>query len=125
MQSGIGDETELKRFGIPVLQHLPGVGKNFQDHVLACCVWEYAKPLASRNNAAEATVFWKSHSSLDTPDIQVLQMEFPLSLPRMRITARRLPGGLSVLLWSVQRVMARSGSPVQTLGTLFKLTQTH
>src|SRR5215471_2190815 len=33
MQSGIGDEAELRRFGIPVVQHLPGVGKNFQDHV--------------------------------------------------------------------------------------------
>src|SRR5215468_3777143 len=26
MQSGIGDQTELQRFGIPVVQHLPGVG---------------------------------------------------------------------------------------------------
>src|SRR6516164_5984701 len=34
MQSGIGDAAELKRFGIPIVQHLPGVGKNFQDHVL-------------------------------------------------------------------------------------------
>src|SRR6516162_5346468 len=41
MQSGVGDEAELKRFGIPVVQHLPGVGKNFQDHVLVDCVWEY------------------------------------------------------------------------------------
>src|SRR4029077_11811762 len=32
MQSGIGDEVELKRFGIPLVQHLPGVGQNFQDH---------------------------------------------------------------------------------------------
>jgi hypothetical protein len=33
MQSGICDEAELRRFGIPVVQHLPGVGKNFQDQV--------------------------------------------------------------------------------------------
>src|SRR6516162_3773401 len=26
MQSGIGDEAELNHFGIPVIQHLPGVG---------------------------------------------------------------------------------------------------
>ena len=38
MQSGIGDETELHRLGIPVLQHLPGVGQNFQDHVAFDCV---------------------------------------------------------------------------------------
>ena len=32
MQSGLGDEVELQRLGIPVVQHLPGVGQNFQDH---------------------------------------------------------------------------------------------
>ena len=32
MQSGIGDQAELQRLGIPVVQHLPGVGQNFQDH---------------------------------------------------------------------------------------------
>ena len=81
MQSGVGDEAELKRFGIPVVQHLPGVGKNFQDHVLVSSVWEYKEPLAPRNNGGEATVFWKSRSSFDTPDIQVLQAEFPLFTP--------------------------------------------
>src|SRR5499425_104816 len=40
MQSGIGNETELRRFGIPVVQHLPGVGKGFQDHPVIACVWE-------------------------------------------------------------------------------------
>jgi len=33
MLSGVGDEEELKRHGIPVLHHLPGVGKNLQDHL--------------------------------------------------------------------------------------------
>ena len=32
MQSGVGDRTELRRLGIPVVAHLPGVGRNFQDH---------------------------------------------------------------------------------------------
>lgn len=31
--SGIGDADELKKLDIPVVQHLPGVGKNLQDHV--------------------------------------------------------------------------------------------
>jgi choline dehydrogenase-like flavoprotein len=41
MQSGIGDQTELQRLGIPVAQHLPGVDQNFQVHVAFDCVWEY------------------------------------------------------------------------------------
>ncbi|MEX2475870.1 GMC family oxidoreductase, partial [Marinobacter sp.] len=32
MLSGIGDENELKAQGISVVRHLPGVGKNLQDH---------------------------------------------------------------------------------------------
>lgn len=48
MQSGIGDRAELQRFGIPVVQHLPGVGQNFQDHVAFDCVWEYYSPINVR-----------------------------------------------------------------------------
>ena len=33
MLSGIGDETELRSLGIPMVAKLPGVGKNLQDHV--------------------------------------------------------------------------------------------
>jgi choline dehydrogenase len=29
MVSGIGDQAELQRLGIPLVQHLPGVGQNF------------------------------------------------------------------------------------------------
>ncbi|AZZ90301.1 choline dehydrogenase [Hahella sp. KA22] len=33
MLSGIGDETQLKSLGIPVVAHVPGVGQNLQDHL--------------------------------------------------------------------------------------------
>jgi choline dehydrogenase len=79
MQSGIGDSEELQRHGIPVVQHLPGVGQNFQDHVGFDCVWEYQQPLPPRNNAVEATYFWTSDSALSSPDLQTCQAEFPKS----------------------------------------------
>jgi len=79
MQSGIGDQVDLQRFGIPVVQHLPGVGQNFQDHVWVGCIWEYRQPLAPRNNGAEATFFWKSDPELDTPNLQTCIAEVPLS----------------------------------------------
>jgi choline dehydrogenase len=78
MLSGIGDETELHNWGISVVQHLPGVGQNFQDHFAIGCVWEYQQALPPRNNDGEATCFWKSASSLETPDIQICQVEVPL-----------------------------------------------
>jgi choline dehydrogenase len=77
MQSGIGDESELQRLGIHAVQHLPGVGQNFQDHFGIGCIWEYQQPLAPRNNAGEATFFWKSDPALDTPDLQTCQIEVP------------------------------------------------
>jgi choline dehydrogenase len=79
MQSGIGDHAELQRFGIPIVQHLPGVGQNLQDHPGFGCVWEYQQPLAPRNTGCEATYFWKSDPGLDTPDLQTGQGEFPFS----------------------------------------------
>jgi choline dehydrogenase len=78
MQSGIGPADHLAEHGIDVAQDLPGVGQNFQDHILAAgCVWEYNTPLPPKNSAAEATFFWKSDSSLDTPDLQPFQIEVP------------------------------------------------
>jgi len=78
MLSGIGDEAELKRHGIKTVAKLPGVGRNFQDHVLvAGCVWEYNKALPPANSAAEATFFWKSDASLPGPDLQPFQIEVP------------------------------------------------
>jgi choline dehydrogenase len=71
MLSCIGDERELARHGIDRVQHLPGVGQNFQDHILvAGCVWEYRTPEPPRNNSAEFTFFSKSAAALPTPDLQ-------------------------------------------------------
>jgi choline dehydrogenase len=79
MQSGIGEQAELARLGIPLVQHLPGVGQNFQDHVAFDCVWEYRDALPPRNTMSEATFFWKSSAGLVTPDLQTCQAEVPLS----------------------------------------------
>jgi choline dehydrogenase len=81
MQSGIGDEVELQRFGIPLVQHLPGVGQNFQDHPAIGCVWEYQKTRAP--HTASVTFFWKSDPNLDTPDIQTCQTEVPFAAAEM------------------------------------------
>src|SRR5262245_48807519 len=75
MQSGIGDQTELRRFGIPVVQHLPGVGLGFQDHTVVGCVWECSEPLP-RDVVPDVVLFWKSDSALASPDFQILQAVF-------------------------------------------------
>jgi choline dehydrogenase len=106
MQSGIGDEVELRRHGIPVVQHLPGVGQNFQDHPAIGCIWEYQKPIAPRNDAREATFFWKSDPGLDTPDIQTCQGEVPLTSAEM-LTRYNPPAGCWTMLGGIVRPKSR------------------
>jgi choline dehydrogenase len=77
MQSGIGDQAVLQRFGIPVVQHLPGVGRNFQDHPGFGCIWEYREMVPPR--VGDVTFFWKSDSDKDSPDLQTCVTQFPLS----------------------------------------------
>jgi choline dehydrogenase len=104
MQSGIGDAHELIPAGIAVAQHLPGVGRNFQDHILVPCVWEYRTPLPPRNSGGEATFFWKSDPSLPTPDLQAFVAEFPVLTPEVAHFAPP-PGS-----WSLLASLVRPGS---------------
>ncbi|HWA79358.1 MAG TPA: GMC family oxidoreductase N-terminal domain-containing protein [Acetobacteraceae bacterium] len=89
MQSGIGDAEMLASHGIPVIQNLPGVGANFQDHIMvSSCVWEYPEPVAPHDNGGEVSIFAKSAPELDNPDIQLLQIQFPVVTPEL---AKRYP----------------------------------
>jgi choline dehydrogenase len=106
MHSGIGDQAALRSFGIPIVQHLPGVGQNFQDHAGIGCLWEHPEFPPPRNNAAEVTFFWKSHSSLETPDLQTCQGEMPI--PSIETSAQFAPPAKSwTMLAGVVRPKSR------------------
>lgn len=78
MLSGIGDRAELDRFGIPTAAHLPGVGRNLQDHpIIGGGLWEAPDKYVPRNNSAEANLFVKSSPELDTPDLHIFHIEAP------------------------------------------------
>lgn len=109
MLSGVGDEAELKRHGIDVVQHLPGVGKNFQDHILlAGCCWEYVVPEPPRNNAAEFVFYAKSDPSLKTPDLMPVLEETPFG---SEVTSKQfdLPSGVASA-WTLAPGLARPDS---------------
>lgn len=72
MQSGIGDQDELRRFGIPVVQHLSGVGQGFQDHPAFCCLWDCPESLPP-SLVPGAVIYGKSEAGLGSPDFQILQ----------------------------------------------------
>ncbi len=84
MQSGVGDADILASLDIPVVQNLPGVGANFQDHIMvSSCVWEYPEPVAPHGNGGEVTVFARSAPEMESPDIQLLQVQFPVVTPEL------------------------------------------
>jgi choline dehydrogenase len=97
MRSGIGDGSELARHGIAMTQHLPGVGRNLQDHIAICIqyenpsgesfglswrtapqfVWGALEYLLRRRglfagNVLQAGAFIKTDPSLPKPDIQLV-----------------------------------------------------
>lgn len=102
MQSGVGDQAELQRFGIPLVEHLPGVGQNFQDHVtLPGVIWECR---GEEPNAAFHW-FWKSDSRLETPDLQTTQA--PLGMTQRREANPTLPASGWLMLPAVIRTKSR------------------
>lgn len=92
--SGVGDSEELKKHGITVQKHLPGVGQNLQDHMVFFAIFNtgFKKSLdtaekfpyvvknlanylafkdgAFSSNIGEAGAFVKSSQSLSTVDMQ-------------------------------------------------------
>ncbi len=94
MLSGVGPADYLKRFDIPMVANLPGVGENLQDHLDAqvmfectqpITLFEYSKPLkqvmtglnymffgqgAGRTQGLESGAFIKSRPDLEVPDLQ-------------------------------------------------------
>ncbi len=68
MQSGIGDEAKLRQFGIPVTQHLPGVGRHLHDHVSIGCVWEAASVDVPAAPRGQAVGFWKTDAAMSVPN---------------------------------------------------------
>jgi choline dehydrogenase len=113
MHSGIGDQSALRSFGIPVVQHLPGVGQNFQDHVGIGCLWEHPEFPPPRNNAAEVTFFWKSDPRLETPDLQTCLGELPM--PSIETAAQFAPPAKSWTMFAGV-VRPKSGGRVYLSG---------
>jgi choline dehydrogenase len=105
MYSGVGDGAQLRRFGIPVRQHLAGVGRNFQDHVAFYCGWEYRVPLPPRNNMSEATLYWTTMPTSDSPDVFVCQAEIPYATEETMVRF-----GLPTSGWSLVGGLAKPKS---------------
>jgi choline dehydrogenase len=82
MLSGIGPADHLRDRGVEVVHHLPGVGGNLQDHVMAGVVYSAARPLPEpHNNHGEALGLLRSSAAADAPDLQIIFVDVPSHSP--------------------------------------------
>jgi len=86
MLSGVGEAKALRSFGIDVVENLPGVGQNLQDHVLVSgVVFKYKGKMPDRpadSNAVEAEAYLSSVPSGDT-DISLVLHQLPVVTPEV------------------------------------------
>lgn len=73
MLSGVGHSETLRKNQIDVVAHLPGVGRNLQDHLLMPVMFRSRKPLLVPPLLAEAGMLHRTRSGLGqaAPDLQV------------------------------------------------------
>jgi choline dehydrogenase len=86
MLSGVGEAKTLRSLGIDVVENLPGVGENLQDHVLVSgVVFKYKGKMPDRpadSNAVEAEAYLSSSPSADT-DISLVLHQLPVVTPEV------------------------------------------
>src|SRR5712671_5910379 len=84
MLSGVGEAKALRDCGIDLVENLPGVGANLQDHVLLSgVVFKYKGKMPDRpadSNAVEAEAYLSSGPSGDT-DISLVPHQLPVVTP--------------------------------------------
>jgi choline dehydrogenase len=86
MLSGVGEAKALRSLGIDVVENLPGVGENLQDHVLLSgAVFKYKGKMPDRpadSNAVEAEAYL-SGSDLGDTDISLVLHQLPVVTPEV------------------------------------------
>jgi choline dehydrogenase len=116
MLSGIGDSTALQELGIAVLANLPGIGKNFQDHVIlhGLC-FEAKEPLSALSgNYISSTVHWKSQYDLKASDLMIFAAQIPIAMPELAKLYPPVPPNSFSLLPSVVNIKSRGYLKMKT-----------
>jgi choline dehydrogenase len=102
--SGIGNETILRNFGIPVVHHLPGVGENLRDHPNTRITFECSKKITVNDvlrspirKAAEGLKFILKRQGLLSISSSTAQMNYrsdpALTQPDLVLRLQPLSGG--------------------------------
>lgn len=92
--SGIGPHDEVRAHGIPLRLDLPGVGKNFHNHVLTGVIRECVQPVPpGKQNLSEAALFCTSAPGWPAPDLQLAFVHVPFDI----VVGQGHPNSVSIL----------------------------
>lgn len=83
--SGIGDTKELEEAGVTPVHHLPGVGKNLQDHlILESMIFQAHESLMPfSGNYTGNTAYWKTNPALKAADLMIFATQVPVGTPHI------------------------------------------
>jgi choline dehydrogenase len=95
MLSGVGEASALKKLGIALVADLPGVGRNFHDHVhVSGVVYQYKGKFPDRradSNAVEAEVNLSSGVDGNGTDVLLVLEQLPNASPELATRFGALP----------------------------------
>lgn len=101
LRSGIGPSAQLAPLGIPIVQHLPGVGENLHDQPFLLMSWEGSDRMSAEMDAARAAgwapdeqAMGKAASSVET---EAFDLHFLPYSPTHRGDEKRWSIGTSAL----------------------------
>ncbi len=78
LRSGVGPEDQLRSFGIPIVQTLPGVGQNLRDHPIVYITWRTKKdyPLDGLAPRIQMALRWTAEGSDLRNDLMIFMQSF-------------------------------------------------
>jgi choline dehydrogenase len=118
--SGIGPAEQLRKFNIPVVVDLPGVGENLQDHLNVRMCWESKIEQKIPMIICESSMFTFTRAGVPTasPDLQLFFGGF--AFPGLGADFNRGFALVPVVCrpQSVGRVWLRSANPMDSLNIL-------
>jgi choline dehydrogenase len=95
LRSGIGPEDDVRRLGVDLVHHAPGVGARLLDHPgLAIFFLPHTRGMSSTNHPIIQTVCRYTSTSSDCPDDTQLQPDSWVPLPHLPVPAVTLATAL-------------------------------
>ncbi len=117
MLSGIGPKADLLAYGIPVVQDLPGVGRDFSDHPEIAIGWQSKRKIVdyTNNHSIVDSLNFTSAGSEIVGDLEILQLMKPFGYMLTGSARPTISEAESFLRHPIRFLSAMRGVSIQRL----------